>query len=168
MSELLCRSRFIYEGRLWRCRMPATETEDACVGRSHMCDTPVKGDGRDDTLTWENADQVPAELVAVIEQAEKIAPAFDWQLYLSHDETTNRRVVEVIGTSRAPGADVDAAAAAVFPAGRVLSSFKDEGYAIVFGDAHLTSGEKFAVQVTTEIPGHTGRPWDPQNEEVSA
>lgn len=74
-------------------------------------------------------------------------------------------MIEIIGTSRTPRADVDAAARAAFPAGTFSTSFLDEGYAIVFGDADLPTGEHYGVQLTSEVPGHTGRPWDTANTE---
>ena len=109
---------------------------------------------------WEDGGQVPPDLVDLVERAEAAVLGFDWQLYLSRDGITGARVAEVIGTSRTPRADVDAAARSAFPAARLSASFQDEGYAMVFGDADLPTGEHCLVQLASAIPDHTGRPWD--------
>lgn len=164
-ADVLCRSRYIFNGQLWRCRMPVATPGDTCQGSSHLTDTPPLDDDRANMLTWEDEHQVPLDLVDLVESAEHAAPEFDWQLYLATDEITRSRVIEIIGTSRTPRADVDAAARAAFPAGTFSASFLDEGYAIVFGDADLPTGEHYGVQLTSEVPGHTGRPWDTANTE---
>jgi hypothetical protein len=159
-TDVVCRSRYVYEGHLWRCRMPVAAEGQTCQAAFHITDMPLLDDDVANVLTWEDFDQVPIDLVDVVEQAEAAAPSFDWQLYLGRDPITGSREVEVIGTSRAPLADVDAAAQAAFPGGRFSTSFVDEGYAIVFGDADLPTGEHYGVQLTSEVPGHTGRPWE--------
>jgi len=164
-ADVLCRSRYIFHGQLWRCRMPVATPGDTCQGSSHLTDTPPLDDDRANVLTWEDEHQLPLDLVDLVDSAEDAAPEFNWQLYLATDEITRSRVIEIIGTSRTPHADVDAAARAAFPAGTFSTSFLDEGYAIVFGDADLPTGEHYGVQLTSEVPGHTGRPWDAANTE---
>lgn len=73
------------------------------------------------------------------------------------------RVVEVSQKSRAPLADVDPTARAAFPAVRFATSFVNEGYAIVFGDADLPMRGLYSVQVKSKVPGYTCLPWDTTN-----